>query len=100
MGKNGRRQVAPARPQVQSPPAGDVLPAMTTREVLPRSVRSLPEGARETFGVLRVAVAQLQDLEDHRDELVARLRSQGVSWSAIGWAVGTSGEAARKRWGR
>ena len=31
--------------------------------------------------------------------LVAECRDYGVSWAAIGWSIGTSGEAARQRFG-
>jgi hypothetical protein len=31
-------------------------------------------------------------------ETVQEARSAGASWDAIGWSVGTTGEAARQRW--
>lgn len=30
---------------------------------------------------------------------VVEARAQGVSWASLGWALGTTGEAARKRFG-
>lgn len=47
---------------------------------------------RQTF--LAVAAAQR-----HLDATVAAARADGHSWAAIGAMVGTSGEAARQRYG-
>ena len=40
---------------------------------------------------------RLRELEDRQRDLVKQLRDSGLSWSRIGWAVGTSAEAARRR---
>ena len=53
---------------------------------------------RDSFVAL-LALHRLRDglLAQLEQELVAGLRLQGVSWEEIGWALGVSGEAARKR---
>lgn len=48
---------------------------------------------------LRHAVQERSDAERHVLEAVKTAREAGLSWSAIGAVVGTSGEAARQRYG-
>ncbi|NHA68237.1 hypothetical protein EPD83_009260 [Phycicoccus sp. CMS6Z-2] len=48
--------------------------------------------------LLRTAVAERSEAERHMVEAVRRAREAGLSWSAIGSLVGTSGEAARQRY--
>lgn len=47
---------------------------------------------------IREAVSQRAATERRVAEAVAAAREAGVSWSAIGNMLGTSGEAARKRY--
>ena len=47
---------------------------------------------------LREAVTERAATERRVAEAVAAAREAGVSWSAIGSMLGTSGEAARKRY--
>ena len=47
---------------------------------------------------LRAAVAERSEAERHMVDAVRRAREAGLSWSAIGSFVGTSGEAARQRY--
>lgn len=49
--------------------------------------------------VIRAAVTQRAATERHIAEAVAAARDADVAWSAIGVMLGTSGEAARKRYG-
>lgn len=49
--------------------------------------------------LLRGAVAERSDAERHLLEAIRAARTAGLSWSAIGNLVGTSGEAARQRYG-
>jgi hypothetical protein len=38
--------------------------------------------------------------QDRLDELIVAARDEhNVSWNAVGWCIGTTGENARKRWG-
>jgi hypothetical protein len=53
----------------------------------------------EAVGLLRAAVAERSEAERHLLAAVARARKAGMSWAAIGTLVGTSGEAARQRYG-
>jgi|GEM_PF-295799 len=61
-----------------------------------------PDPAHEldanAVGLLRAAVAERSDGERHIVDAVKVARAAGLSWSAIGTFVGTSGEAARQRY--
>lgn len=48
---------------------------------------------------LRSAVLERSEAERHLLEAVRQARDSGMSWAAIGLLVGTSGEAARQRYG-
>ncbi|WP_235432412.1 hypothetical protein [Nostocoides japonicum] len=48
--------------------------------------------------LLRAAVAERSEAEQHLLEAVRAAREKGLSWSAIGTFVGTTGEAARQRY--
>lgn len=48
--------------------------------------------------LLRAAVTERSEAERHLVEAVRGARQAGLSWSAIGSFVGTSGEAARQRY--
>jgi hypothetical protein len=54
--------------------------------------------ARSLAAVHRAALARAQ-AEANLAEAVATARADGHSWSAIGAMLGTSGEAARQRYG-
>lgn len=60
-----------------------------------------PEDERdpELFKRLRSAVLARADAERSIRETVAEARAGGLSWSDIGSMLGTSGEAARQRYG-
>ena len=49
--------------------------------------------------LLRAAIQERSDAERHVLDAVRAARAAGMSWSAIGLFVGTSGEAARQRYG-
>jgi hypothetical protein len=67
--------------------------------MVPRTLQKIPAEAKlEIAGVIR-RVAGINKLHEELDELVESLRSRGVSWHGIGWALGTTGEAARQRFG-
>ena len=55
---------------------------------------------REAVAALRSAAHERSDAERHVLEAVRGARQAGLSWSAIGALVGTTGEAARQRYGR
>ena len=53
----------------------------------------------ETFNALWAAGQQKSALENSIAELVVKARSENMSWKLIGQILGTSGEAARQRYG-
>ncbi len=53
----------------------------------------------EAFVALRRAVESRAEAERSIVEAVARARTRGYSWRMIGSIIGTSGEAARQRYG-
>lgn len=61
----------------------------------PNSADEVDVGAVE---LLRTAVAERSEAERHLLDAVGQARKVGMSWSAIGALVGTSGEAARQRY--
>lgn len=95
MSKKGRRVRTVTAPTDPAPLATDPLPF----PALPRSVSELDPAHRERFRELIEASADLERQRAVQARLVGALRDVGLPWSAIGWAVGTSGEAARQRWG-
>lgn len=62
-----------------------------------------PDPAHEldpgSVALLRAAIQERSDAERHVLEAIKAAREAGMSWSAIGLFVGTSGEAARQRYG-
>lgn len=48
---------------------------------------------------LRAAIAEQSAAERHLLDAVKAARDAGMSWASIGTFVGTSGEAARQRYG-
>ncbi len=57
------------------------------------------DGHRGAIGNLRAAVVASAQADQAVADAVAAGRADGMSWTAIGLIVGTSGEAARKRYG-
>ena len=61
-----------------------------------------PSDANELDSVavaaLRGAVQERSDAERHMIDAIRLARESGMSWSAIGLFVGTTGEAARQRY--
>ncbi len=53
----------------------------------------------EAITALRAAVAERSEAERHFIEAVRVARERGFSWAVIGAFVGTTGEAARQRYG-
>ena len=53
----------------------------------------------EVFAELRRAVLSRSDAERSIREAVGHARDHGYSWAFIGSLIGTSGEAARQRYG-
>jgi hypothetical protein len=66
--------------------------------LLPRAVKGLTGRALERYIDLQDAEREIWALREHQDDYVRELRAAGVSWASLGFAVGITGEAARKRW--
>ncbi len=62
--------------------------------------RAEDEIDRETYDALRDAATARADAEHAVAVAVDAARARGVTWSKIGAVLGTSGEAARQRYGR
>lgn len=67
--------------------------------MLPRSFTRLDPDTQELAAEVQAAALALQQAHADLEQLVAQLRASGGSWSLVGWCVGTTGEAARQRWG-
>lgn len=51
-----------------------------------------------TVTLLRAAIQERSEAERHLIDAIRAARESGMSWSAIGTFVGTSGEAARQKY--
>ena len=71
-------------------------------ELAARFEQAEPEDVRDATAlrVVREAFLARADAERDLGDAVARARHDGHSWAAIGAMVGTSGEAARQRYGQ
>ncbi len=52
----------------------------------------------DAVALLRAAIQERSNAERHLVEAIKAARNAGLSWSAIGTFVGTTGEAARQRY--
>ncbi|WP_270890025.1 hypothetical protein [Pedococcus sp. 5OH_020] len=66
---------------------------------VPRSVGRLKGEALEVATELQELVARIREDQVRLEQLVLEGRECGMSWAAVGWCVGTTGDGARKRWG-
>jgi hypothetical protein len=67
--------------------------------MVPRSLQGLPGPAQVIVTEVMRSAAAVHQAQADLAEFVAEAREHGVSWAGIGWAVGTTGESARQRWG-
>ena len=65
---------------------------------VPVSIGRLDDDQVSLLGALQHIVLEIADRHDQLERLVAEARGEGISWSAIGWSIGTTGEGARKRY--
>lgn len=66
--------------------------------VLPASARRLDPEQLGTVRDLQRVGLQIATLEGQAEELAREARELGVSWSLIGFALGLTGEATRRRY--
>ena len=97
------------KPQARAVPAQQSAPEPSRAAVpqaeavwtppTPRAVARLGADQRAALDRLAQTAVEIQRQQDDLAAKVAAARSHGVSWAVIGHAVGTTGEAARQRWG-
>ena len=66
--------------------------------IVPRAFARLSQEGMEVVADLQREALALRDIRDRVEALVIESREAGASWDVIGWSVGTTGDAARKRW--
>jgi hypothetical protein len=66
--------------------------------LMPKSVTRLSGDAADVVAELQSAALARREISDRVEQLVREARDLGASWDAIGWSVGTTGQAARQRW--
>lgn len=76
-----------------------MAPRKNAQPLLPRSIRQATPHAQGVAADLMGLARRIDELEADLSELVWAGRDAGLSWEAIGYSIGTSGSAARKRWG-
>ena len=67
--------------------------------LVPVAFARLSQEAVEVVADLQRSALELRALRDRVEALVIEARDAGASWAVIGWSVGTTGDAANKRWG-
>lgn len=72
-----------------------------TREavIVPRGIKRLGEEGFFLMRQLQQTTIALRKLSEQLEGQVGEAREVGMSWDSIGFCVGTTGEAARQRWG-
>lgn len=65
---------------------------------LPSSIRRMTGERLEIVREMQELARDAEGIRGRLDELVPEARGLGVSWAAIGFSVGLTGEAARLRW--
>ena len=90
----GSRATVPPSPEAASDP-----PLLATG-VVPRSVEVLGDAQVEAVRSIQRVELERRGLQRQLDELVLRGRTAGISWAALGWALGISGQAAQQRYGK
>lgn len=67
--------------------------------LVPVAFARLSQEAVEVVADLQRKALALREIGEQVEALVIESRNVGASWAVIGWSVGTTGDAARKRWG-
>ena len=68
--------------------------------VLPRALQNLDGEAVKVAGRLQLLARQRVDIAYELEYLVGAGRAAGLSWSALGWCLGVTGDAVRKAYGQ
>lgn len=72
---------------------------LRTAVLRPSSVDRATPAQHDALHDLQRSALAVRDAQAALREDVEHARALGVSWGLIGWCVGTSGEAARQRYG-
>ena len=81
----------------EDPPEGVVLMVQGGFSLmLPRSLQDLGPEAMHVAAQLQLLAEHRLDIAEQMDRAVAGARYRGLSWAAIGWCLGVTGEGARK----
>lgn len=67
--------------------------------LVPKAARRLDGEALHAFGQVQQVARAYVELDAWRSEAVEAARDAGVSWHLIGWCLGVTGDAARRRFG-
>lgn len=67
--------------------------------LVPRSIKGATPEQGAYLSAIQKTSAEMAELSERLDHLVPEARAEGLSWEAIGWVLGTTGSAVRKRWG-
>lgn len=67
--------------------------------LMPRALRDLDRDQAAAARRLQDVADALAVGRDHLEAAVHRARSLGLSWDSIGWCIGLTGAAVRKRFG-
>lgn len=66
--------------------------------LVPQSISRLGSDAADVVADLQQAALAVAEAQLRVAALVHEARLLGVSWNAIGWSVGMTGQSARERW--
>jgi hypothetical protein len=68
--------------------------------ITPRALQRLTPEARQAMRLVAQCAERIHVEQQLLDELILSARKDyKVSWNAVGWCIGTSGQNARQRWG-
>jgi hypothetical protein len=67
--------------------------------MVPKSAQKMPTESKLLLATLIRQVQEVYELQAALEGTVEQLREQNASWRIIGWGLGTTGEAARQRFG-
>jgi len=65
--------------------------------LVPRMLRNLSRQGDELVEELQGTAMALEAGQERLDKYILAARAEGLSWNAIGWCVGLTGQAVRKR---
>lgn len=67
--------------------------------LMPKALGKLGKEGILMASDIQHTVISIRKQQEELEELIEQARDLGMSWNSIGWCVGTTGDAARQRWG-